>query len=183
MKRQILYALATVAALHIMSWATDGQPLVSQPGNPYVQGIWTKKNPIYFTQGALFRPHDFSYDRTVTEVAVLYHPLSAGSIIPPQFQPWLPPESWACTIGGGYAPSSGGASAAFGCGFNLADSVRGWASNLLNLSANPTAQAAAAWIKPGDGRVNPFCSYQWADSQTYPGRFAPRYSIGLNLGF
>lgn len=153
---------------------------------PYVQGIWTKGNPLYFTQGALFRPSDLSYDRAITEVAVLYHPNSAGSLtkrLPVSIQPFLPPESWACTIGGGYGAASGGASAAFGCGLNLLDSARGWINNLTNLSSNSKVRLAGNLIGLGDGKVNPFVSYQWVDNQTHPGRFAPRLSFGFNMGF
>lgn len=152
--------------------------------DPYVQGLWTKNAPIYVSEGATFMPSSLAYDRAFTNIAFAYHPLSAGSIIPTKLQPWLPPESWACTLGGTYASRSGGGpGAGIGCGLNLLDSVRAWAAELLVLSSNATAAGIGQQIKPGQGPANLFVSRQWDDTFEHPGRFAPRWFFGASFGF
>ena len=151
---------------------------------PYVQGLWTKNAPVYISQDVVLMPTSLAYDRTFTNIAVVYHPLSSGSMIPVAWRQYLPPESWACTVGAGYGAGSGaGTDGGFGCGLNLLDSVRGWASNLLSLSSNATLNAIGDQIKPGVGPLNLFAARQYDDSQVHPGRFAPRWAFGASFGF
>lgn len=159
-------------------------PMAALADGPYVQGLWTKGNPIYISQGVALMPTSLAYDRTFTNIAVLYHPLTAGSIIPTKFQPYLPPESWACTVGADYAPASaGGGGAGVGCGLNLLDSVRGFAAELLQESSNQALYNLGAQIAPGSGPANLFFSRQWDDTLTHPAKLAPRWFIGASFGF
>lgn len=162
-------------------------PAAAFASNPYIQGLWTRENPIYFAQGVTAMPSTLSYDRTFTNIAILYHPLSAGSLIPERFQAYLPPESWACTIGGSYAPAANtgslGVGAGFGCGVNLLDSVRGWAANLLQATGNDTLHNLGTQIAPGPGPANLFVSRQWDDTLAHPGIFAPRWFFGAGFEF
>lgn len=157
--------------------------VVAQAEGPYVQGLWTQGAPVYVSQGAIFHTNDLSYDTTFTNVAAAYHPLSAGSIIPQKLQPFIPPESWACTIGGGYAASKGGGRVGSGCGLNLLDSVRGWASELLLLSDSARLQDIGEQVAPGKGPFNLFTSYQWTDDEVHPLKFSPRWFFGAAYGF
>ncbi len=171
-------SVAAVIVLAVAAFATK-----CHAEGPYLQGLWTKNAPVYLSQGSTFMPSTLKYDRTFTNLAVAYHPLSAGSLIPPALQTYLPPESWACTIGGGYASADGSMSAGFGCGLNLLDSVRAWGSDLLALSTSETALAIADQIKPGHGPLNLYASRQWDDTLARPWVFAPRWFFGASFGF
>lgn len=156
---------------------------LSSWSEPYVSGFWTKGSSVYISQGATFMPTSFEYERTFTNVAIFYHPVSAGSVIPQKMQSFIPPESWACTFGGGYAGAQGGISVGVGCGFNLLDSVRAWGSEILGTSSNLTLRAAARQIAPGSGPLNLYASRQWDNNQIHPMRFAPRWFLGASFGF
>lgn len=156
----------------------------SASASPYLQWIGTKGAPLYFSQGVDLMPTSLVYDRSTTNLAVLYHPLSAGSIIPVELQPYIPPESWAFTIGGSYGSASGGAPGiSLGFGINLLDSVRAYGATILNDLPYPTAHAIATQIAPGTGPLNIFASRQWDDTLTHPGRFAPRWFFGASFSF
>lgn len=153
---------------------------VAAKADPYIQSpLFGGK--VYFSQGATFTTAKLGYDQTFTNVAVLYHPLSAGSLIPEGLQAWLPPESWACTVGGGYLAEDGKGSIGSGCGVNLLDSVRGWGSRLLFLSNNGTIQAIGEQIRPKGGPVNLFAGRQ--ENISFGGKFVPRWFFGAAFGF
>lgn len=156
-------------------------------GNPYIQGIWTKGNPIYTTTLIGLNASSFKYEATYQNIVPLYHPVSAGSIIPAVLQPYIPPESWACTSGVGGLNGTGlnqpSARFAVGCGLNLLDSARQEISVLLAKSSNPTAQGIAkALAVNGASPVDIYFSRIWADSVQRPGRFVPEWGTGLALG-
>ena len=143
---------------------------------PYIQGVWSDGHPVYLSEGATFTPTSMKYDRTFTNVAVLYHPLSAGSIIPEKLRPFIPPESWACTVGGGYWAEDGNAGVGVGCGINLLDSVRAWGSEILSMSHNATLYAIGRQIAPGSGPLNLYVSRQ--ENINIGGKFVPRWFLG-----
>lgn len=156
--------------------------MVAPPARgPYIQGIWTKGNPVYIGQGATFTPK-LQYDQMFTNLAWLYHPLSAGSLteyLPDAVRPFVPPESWACTIGGAYA--GGNAGIETGCGVNLLDSVRGWASSALQRSNSGSLAAFGKQIAPGNGPVNLFASR--VESIRVGGKAVPRWLFQASFGF
>ena len=178
MKKAYLLVTLLLALSSARASAVGPDGPLAPAGNPYIQGIWTRGNPIYISQGVTFTPR-MTYQQTFTNVAVIYHPLSAGSIIPVKLQPWLPLESWAITLGGGYAGANPAVGAGFG--FNLLDSARAYASNLLRLSSNPTAQKFAAQITPGSGPANIYISRQ--ENIGWNGKFIPAWFFGASFGF
>ena len=138
---------------------------------------------FYTTQGAAFNT-SLDYQNTQTSLAVLYHPLSAGSLIPDALQGWVPPEAWACTAGGNYAPGAGlprGAGLAVGCGVNLADSARSWLSTILLHASNPSVKKLGLAIAPREGQ--PTIYVQRQESVQYGGKFTPSWFFGLGFGF
>lgn len=159
--------------------------------SPYFNYLGEKNQPIYVSQGALFTTNNFSYQQAFTNVAVVYHPLSAGSIIPAELQAYLPPESWSINLGAGYASTNGSLAIGPGLSINLLDSVRAHATNLLNLSSNATVKAIAAQIAPGNGPLNITIGPQWEMQVTNYGtvlpfnqmRLVPRWFVGASFGF
>ena len=172
----------------------------ARAASPYVQGLWTKGNPIYVSEGTTMMPSSLAYDRTFTNLALFYHPLSAGSLWdipwlasrePAWAVPYLPRESWACTGGISYAPSSAsisqtgvsGAQGGIGCGFNLAETARQEIYNALSTSSNETVAAIAALVKPTTSGATIFVSRQWDSSINQPGKLAPRWFFAAGYGF
>ncbi|MDE2031421.1 MAG: hypothetical protein KGI58_04150 [Patescibacteria group bacterium] len=161
--------------------------------NPYIQGLWTKDNPIYTTQVVMLHTNNLSYDRMATEIAPIYHPLSAGSLCkyaPLSLQPYCPEESWALSIGGSYAaagfPEGGNGSLAGGFGVNLLDTARAYLSKALESSSNLKLDVLGAIVDPVNGQqkgLSLFASYQWQDNQIHPGKFSPRWAFGLGYAF
>lgn len=129
----------------------------------------TKGSSFNTSMGALFDSR-FSNAGVFTNMAFLYHPLSSGSIIPASLQPYIPPESWALNVGGGF--SGGIGQFGFGPGFNLLDSVRAWASNILKSSSNATLQVAGSQIAPGNGPLNLLVVYEPTERLIENGQFA-----------
>ncbi|MDE2106094.1 MAG: hypothetical protein KGL39_53220 [Patescibacteria group bacterium] len=170
--------------------ALMGLAATAKAQGPYVQGLWTKGAPVYLSQGVLFMPTSFGADRVTTELAPVYHPLSAGSaldLLPSSFKPvtqYLPRESWACTVGAAYQgpPSTNGI--AVGCGLNMLSSARGYVASLLAKGGKAWMQNLSAKIEPTTASdVGLFAGYDYADSLTHPGRFAPRWDIHLGYPF
>jgi hypothetical protein len=68
----------------LIVWSLIGAGLLcavnARAASPYVQGLWTKGNPIYVSEGTTMMPSSLAYDRTFTDLALFYHPLSAGSL-------------------------------------------------------------------------------------------------------
>ncbi len=181
-------------ALAIFAGASElgpGGPVLAHAGNPYIHFIGHSGDPIYTTSIAAFSPTSLKYQAAYESIAFLYHPLSAGSLtshLPASIQPFLPPESWACTIGFGGLQGTGinqpNARGALGCGLNLLDSVRGWASSLLSKSSNQTAKGIAAQIAPtAGGPLSLYASRLYTDTIERPGRFAPAWGFGLGFEF
>lgn len=165
-------------------------PVCALAAGPYVQGLWTKTNPVYVTAGATFTTDKLQADATVTTVAVLYHPLSAGSLwdrpavadrIPAWLSPLLPRESWACSIGGAW--NSSAKAGVVGCGLNLLDTTRNWASRGLQSTGNESLVALGDQIAPGKGPVNLYISRVEQDSADRPLVFVPRWMFAASYGF
>ena len=151
----------------------------------------TKDAQVNLSQGALFTPSQFNYSQTFTNMAIVYHPLSSGSIIPQTFQAYIPPESWSINFGGGYNAANGETLAGPGISINLLDSVRSEFSNLLNLSKNATLMAMGAQIAPGNGPLSINIGPQWAINMAQNGvvnplnkwRLDPFWFIGASYSF
>ena len=159
-------------------------------GGPYVQGLWTKSNPVYMTTGGTFTTDKLTADAVVTTVAVVYHPLSAGSLwytpwmaarTPEWVKPLLPRESWACSVGGSW--NSSGKAGVIGCGVNLLDSVRQYASTALRASGNDRLSAVGDQIAPGNGPVSLYASRVEQNSADRPLVFVPRWMFAASYGF
>ena len=157
---------------------------------PYVQGLWTKSNPVYVTTGETFTPSKLAPDATVTTIALAYHPLAAGSFWdlaavaarePAWIQPYLPRESWACSIGGSW--NSAAKAGVFGCGLNLLDTVRQEASQALQDTGNSSLAALGAQIAPGKGPVSLYASRVEQNSADRPFVFVPRWMFAASYGF
>ena len=157
---------------------------------PYVQGLWTKSNPVYVTGGGTYTTDKLRPDAVVTTVAVFYHPLSAGSLWdlpaladrePEWLKPLLPRESWACSIGGAW--NSSAKAGVVGCGVNLLDSVRQWAAGALQSSSSDRLSAIGAQIAPGKGPVNLYASRVEQNSADRPLVFVPRWMFAASYGF
>lgn len=157
---------------------------------PYVQGLWTKTNPVYVTAGATFTTDKLTADAAVTTVAFAYHPLSAGSLwdwpavadrVPAWLSPILPRESWACSVGGAW--NSSAKAGVVGCGFNLLDTVRNWASRGLQATGNDSLNALGAQIAPGVGPVSLYASRVEQNSADRPFVFVPRWMLAASYGF
>jgi len=150
--------------------------------SPFQGGKW------YVSDGALFTSH-FSGAGNFTNAAPLYHPLSAGSIIPQEFQAYIPPESWSLNLGGGWNNANG--IGGTGASVNLLDSVRAYTSGLLALSSNADLQAAGKQIAPGDGPLNITVGPQWCLTLIQNGtiipfnqwRVLPYWFVGASYGF
>ena len=158
--------------------------------SPYVQGLWTKGNPVYVTGGMTFTTDKLSADAAVTSVAVAYHPLSAGSFWdlpgvashePDWIKPILPRESWACSLGGSW--NSAAKAGVIGCGFNLLDTVRQWTSTALLQSSNASVSGLGAAIAPGKGPVNLYAARIEQNSADRPLVFVPRWMFAASYGF
>jgi hypothetical protein len=136
--------------------------------NPYVYTPFTKGYQYNLSEGALFDSH-FSNPIAATDLAVFYHPLSSGSVLPSSWQEFIPPESWSINCGGG----AGNGISYAGCGpsINLLDSARAWTSNILMTSSNPNFQAAAAQIAPGVGPLSILVTYQPSSQLIVNGQF------------
>lgn len=156
----------------------------------YIQGLWTKGNPVYVTAGGTFTTDNLAGDAAVTTVALAYHPLSAGSLWdlpavaahePDWLKPILPRESWACSIGGAW--NSSAKAGVFGCGINILDSVRQEASNLLALSNNDRLNALGKQIAPGNGPANIYVARVEQNSADRPLVFVPRWLFAASYGF
>lgn len=162
--------------------------LPARAANPYVQGIWTKGNPIYTSAGAVFSTK-MEYRAAVTSVAVVYHPLSAGSLWdtpwmverePEWAKPFLPRESWACDIGGAWSDHQG--SGAVSCGINLLDTARGEAASLL--SKFEATDALASQIAPSpDAPADIFIGRAFLDDSARPLVFRPGWKITASYKF
>lgn len=162
----------------------------AQAQGPYVQGLWTKSNPVYITAGGTFTTDKLAPDAAVTTVAVLYHPLSAGSLwdwpavaarTPAWLSPLLPRESWACSIGGAW--NSSAKAGVVGCGLNLLDTARNWASRGLQATGNESLVALGDQIAPGKGPVSLYASRVEQNSADRPLVFVPRWMFAASYGF
>jgi hypothetical protein len=182
MKKMMLAALA-VAALAVPSHAAG----------PYVQGLWSKGNPVYTSAGVTFTTDKFVADKAITSVAVVYHPMSAGSLwdlpfiadrTPDWAKPLVPREAWACQVGGVLGKGAAGnlsGNGAVGCGINLLASARQEIAGLLG-RWDKTA-ALAAQIKPGDGPGDIFVGRLWQDDASRPLVLVPRWEIAAAYRF
>lgn len=157
---------------------------------PYVQGLWTKRNPVYVTAGGTFTTNKLAGDAAVTTVAFAYHPLAAGSLWdltavadrePDWVKPLLPRESWACSIGGAW--NSSAHAGVIGCGVNLLDTVRQQAANLLALSSNEGLNALGKQLAPGSGPANLYVARVEQNSADRPLVFVPRWMFAASYGF
>lgn len=157
---------------------------------PYVQGLWSKKNPIYVTGGETFTTNKLIPDAAVTAIAVVYHPLASGSLWdlpavaahePDWIKPFLPRESWACSLGGAW--NSNAKAGVIGCGVNLLDSVRQEASAALEATGNENLSALGAQIAPGKGPVSLYASRVEQNSADRPLVFVPRWMFAASYGF
>lgn len=158
----------------------------------YVQGVWTKNNPVYVTGGETFTPSKLKPDAAVTTVAIAYHPLSAGSLwdrpavsdrMPAWLLPILPRESWACSLGGAWnAKTHAGV---VGCGINILDSVRQEASEGLKATGNESLTALGEQIAPGKGPVALYASRVEQLEENAAGHLilAPRWMFAASYGF
>ncbi len=126
----------------------------------------------------------------MTTVAVVYHPLSAGSLWdlpavvahePDWVKPLLPRESWACSIGGAW--NSSAKAGVIGCGVNLLDTVRQWGATALQASSNSNLNALGLQIAPGKGPVNLYASRVEQNSADRPLVFVPRWMFAASYGF
>lgn len=165
-------------------------PAAALAAGPYVQGLWTKSNPVYVTAGATFTTDRLVADAAVTTVAFAYHPLSAGSLWdwpivadhePEWVKPLLPRESWACSIGGAW--NSSAKAGVVGCGVNLLDTVRNWASRGLQATGNERMTALGNQIAPGAGPVSLYVSRVEQNSADRPLVFVPRWLFAASYGF
>lgn len=157
--------------------------------DPYIQGLWTKTNPVYVTGGETFTTDKLAPDAAVTTVAFAYHPISAGSLwdspVLTAYEPawialYLPRESWACSVGGAWTNSHIGV---IGCGINLLDSVRQEASAALEATGNASLGALGVQIAPGKGPVSLYASRVEQDSIDRPFVFVPRWMFAASYGF
>lgn len=169
-------------------------PSLSLAAGPYVQLIGRPGSPLYITEVAAFTTDRLAYDKTFTDIAIAYHPLSAGSAFDwlqrklgfsDTVRALIPSESWACTVGGSYLPASpGDTSGSFGCGLNLLDTARGWASSLLKLSSSDSMNALADQIAPSPkGPATLFVQRQWDNDLQRPLKFGPRWGFGAGYAF
>ena len=152
--------------------------------NPYVQGFWTPGAALPVTQLTNVSAGNFQYRNTTTAWAPFYHPLSAGSLtryLPTSLQPFIPPEAWACTIGGGYLATNGGAQLSLGCGANIAASVQAEASTLLEKSSNASLNAFGALIAPNPDGTGLYLQYGWASSGPKILDLAPVWGFGVSI--
>jgi len=155
-----------------MKWLMAGLLLMltgTAKAAPYLYYPLTPGYSYSVSNGALFDSH-FNLVMDFTNYALVYHPLSSGSIIPVELQKWVPPESWSIDLGGGW--SGGVALGGVGFGLNLLDSVRGWASNLLALSSNASLNAAGKQIAPGNGPLNLHVTWEPTAEVFVNGQFA-----------
>src|SRR3974377_2060193 len=132
----------------------------------------TKGSQAYISQGALFTPSfDLSQTAAFTNLAIVYHPITSGSIIPSELQPYIPPESWSINLGGSWGTSQ----TMFGPGIsiNLLDSVRSYAVNLLRLSNSKFAQGLASQLSLGNGPVSLNVGPQWTFKAIDSGTWLP----------
>lgn len=160
-------------------------------GNPYFRVPYvTPGAKVYLSQGILLTPR-MAYSQAWTNVAAVYHPLSAGSIIPTDLQPYLPPEAWSVNLGAGYASADRSEAVGPGLSVNLLDSTRAYASTILGKSNNATLAAIAHQIAPGDGPLNITFGPQWATPLIRNGvvippnewRLKPFWYGGASYGF
>lgn len=178
MKKLMMFVVAMLAAASVKAAPYFYVPFVT-PGSQ-----------LYLSQGALFTP-SFGYSQTFTNAAIVYHPVSSGSIIPVEFQKYLPPESWSINFGGGYASATGNTVAGPGISLNLLDSVRSYATEILNASKNARLEALATQIAPGTGPMNITVGPQWATTMVSNGTalpidkwtLKPYWFIGASYGF
>ena len=164
-----------LACLVLLTSTAGAEPYLQTPFAGPGLGKW------YPASGAAFSGK-LAYEHAQTNVVVLYHPLSAGSLIPAVLQTWVPPESWACTLGGNYggnmAPSGG---VAAGCGVNLADAVRSWLATWLLHANSAGAKNLGLAIAP---RANtPTLFAQWQEEVQYGGKPHPSWFFGVGYGF
>lgn len=124
---------------------------------PYLYLPTTQGYQWQVSEGVLFDAK-MSAASEFTNVPIIYHPLSSGSIIPTEFQQYLPPESWSLDLGAGV--NGGNTRIGIGIGINLLDSVRAWGSNLLAMSSIPALNVIGKQIAPGVGPLNLHADYQ-----------------------
>lgn len=141
----------------------------SVKASPYFYTPFTKGYQFEISNGALF-DSQFNPVMDFTNIPLVYHPISSGSILPAVVQPYLPPESWSVDLGGGYAGNT--AFGGIGLGINLLDSVRAYAAGLLALSSNASLNAAGRQIAPGNGPINIHVDYEPTAILFQNGQFA-----------
>ena len=161
-----------LACLVLLASIAGAEPYLQTPFAGAGAGKW------YPVQGAAFSGR-LEYEHVQTNIPVLYHPLTAGSIVPEVLQGWLPPEAWACTVGGNYG--SGNAGLAGGCGVNLADSTRSWLSALLLKAGNPAVKKLGLAIAPRASQPTLFA--QWQEEVQYGGKPHPSWFFGVGYAF
>jgi hypothetical protein len=141
-----------------------------QAATPYVYVPFTKTAtypngaPLPVSDGILWNP-SFNQSVNFTNVAVVYHPVTSGSIVDslfPTLAPYIPAESWSLNLGVG----GGNGSYIGGPGFtlNLLDTVRQQLSTALASFSNPTIVGISKAIAPSattSGSLNLTVGPQW----------------------
>lgn len=120
-----------------------------------------------------------------TNVAIIYHPLSAGSLIPLYWQTIIPPESWTL-LNVGAGGSGGNWVGAFGSSVNLVTPIQTWLyEGLYALGKAPS------WLMPGAASFGISAGPEWSANVIVNGtvepfnkwNLAPRWYAGAAYKF
>lgn len=122
-----------------------GAPVFSE-ASPYFRPL-ELANPLW-SVGVLFTPDARPVQDGFANVAVLSHSTKDGSLIPEDLQPWVPPESWAVTLGaGGNFQRAVGAS---GVSVDLVETAQAYLFRGLDAMPWESAQRFGQLLKPAE---------------------------------
>ena len=126
-----LVALLMLACSVVSAQPYQGQKPVFPPGYFHYMD---PSNP-QISAGALFDPRgDITRTQAVTDIAIVTHSTTDGSIIPASWQSYIPPEAWVpLQIGGG--GTGGNYIINVGSSVNFLPIVQAWALKGLNFAS------------------------------------------------
>lgn len=124
--------------------------LLSSPAiafdGPYFTGPFSTPANIQVSAGGLFNSR-IAPVSAFTNVALAHHTADAeNSLVPPEWQAWIPPESWTLlSLGAGGA--NGDYNVGFGTHFNLANYLQAYTAEAL-MFMGPTGEKLGMAIAP-----------------------------------